>query len=66
MLFATWLYDSSLQTSNGKPNFPAGMSQQALIAAAKSNDLNGHPPVVDWQKALAHLPEKDILAAVGS
>jgi putative CocE/NonD family hydrolase len=66
MLFATWLYDSSLQTNDGKPNFPAGMSQQALIAAARSYDLNGHPPVVDWSKALAHLPEKDILAALGS
>ncbi|HEY1903761.1 MAG TPA: CocE/NonD family hydrolase [Terracidiphilus sp.] len=66
MLFGTWLYDYGLQTNDGKPNFPAGMSQRALVTAAKSYDLNEHPPAVDWSKALWHLPEKDILAAVGS
>ena len=64
MLFATWLYDYGLQTNDAKPNFPAGTSQQALIAAARQWDLNAHPPAVDWSKALQHLPEKDILAAV--
>ena len=52
-------------TNDGKPNFPPGMSQEALVAAAKSYDLSAHPPTVDWSKALWHLPEKDILAAVG-
>ena len=66
MLFATWLYDSGLQTNDAKPNFPPGTSQQALEAAARWWDLAAHPPVVDWSKALRHLPEKDILAAVGS
>lgn len=66
MLFATWLYDSGLQTNEAKPNFPAGTSQEALAAAAKWWDLAAHPPEVDWSKALAHLPEKDILAAVGA
>jgi hypothetical protein len=66
MLFGTWLYDYGLQTNDGKPNFPPGMSQQALETAAKSYDLAAHPPAVDWSKALWHLPEKDILAAVGS
>jgi len=66
MLFGTWLYDYGLQTNDGKPNFPAGMSQQALITAAKSYDLSAHPPAVDWSKALWHLPVKDLLAAVGS
>jgi uncharacterized protein len=66
MLFTTWVYGSGLQTNDGKPNFPAGMSQQALVTAAKSYDLSAHPPAVDWPKALAHLPEKDILAAVGA
>jgi hypothetical protein len=66
MLFATWLYDSGLQTNDAKPNFPPGTSQQALDAAAKSWDLAAHPPAVDWSKALRHLPEKDILAAIGS
>jgi uncharacterized protein len=66
MLFGPWLYDYSLETNDGRPNFPPGMSQQALVRAAKSYDLSAHPPTVDWSKALQHLPEKDILAAVGS
>jgi putative CocE/NonD family hydrolase len=66
MLFTTWVYDYGLQTNDGRPNFPPGMSQQALVTAAKSYDLSAHPPTVDWSKALQHLPEKDILAAVGS
>jgi putative CocE/NonD family hydrolase len=65
MLFGTWLYDYGLQTNDAKPNFPSGTSQQALVAAAKSWDLSAHPAAVDWSKALWHLPEKDILAAVG-
>ncbi|MGA8089962.1 MAG: CocE/NonD family hydrolase [Terracidiphilus sp.] len=66
MLFATWLYDAGLQTNDAKPNFPPGTSQQALIDAAKWWDLGAHPPKVDWAKALAHLPEKDILAAIAA
>ena len=66
MLFATWLYDYGFQVKDGRPMFPATMSQQALVAAARSYDLDAHPPAVDWAKALQHLPEKDILAAVGS
>jgi predicted acyl esterase len=66
MLFGTWLNDYGLQTNDGKPNFPAGMSQEALAKAAKSYDLSAHPPAVDWSRALQHLPEKDLLAAVGS
>src|SRR5580658_9165673 len=66
MLFGSWLYDYGLETNDGRPNLPAGMSQEALVAAAKSYDLSAHSPAVDWVKGLAHLPEKDILAAVGS
>ena len=66
MLFAPWLYDYGLSTNDGKPNFPPGMSRDALVAAAKSYDLSAHPPTVEWGKALWHLPDKDILAAVGS
>jgi len=66
MLMGVWLYTSGLQTGDAKPNFPAGTSQQALVTAAKSYDLSAHPPSIDWPKALAHLPEKDILAAIGS
>jgi len=66
MLMGVWLYTSGLQTGDGKPNFPAGTSQQALVTAAKSYDLAARPPTIDWPKALLHLPEKDILAAIGS
>jgi len=66
MLFGPWLYDYGLETNDGRPNFPPGMSQEALVTAAKSYDLSAHPPTVDWSKALQHLPAKDILAAAGS
>ncbi len=66
MLFAPWAYESGIETNDAKPNFPAGTSQDALMAAAKSWDLAAHPPAVDWGKALWHLPEKDILAALGA
>jgi uncharacterized protein len=65
MLFGTWLYDYGLETNDGRPTFPPGMSEQALETAAKSYDLDAHPPKVDWSKALQHLPENDIFAAVG-
>jgi uncharacterized protein len=64
MLFAPWVYDSGLQTNDGRPNFPLAMSQQALVTAARSYDLSAHPPTVDWGSALRHLPEKDILAVL--
>ncbi len=66
MLFGSWLYDYGLQTTNARPNFPPGTSQQDLITAARQWDLGAHPPAVDWSKALWHLPETDILAAVDS
>jgi uncharacterized protein len=66
MLFATWLYDYALQTNNARPNFAPGTSQQALVTAGRQWDLDAHSPTVDWTKALRHLPEKDILAAVDS
>jgi putative CocE/NonD family hydrolase len=66
MLFMSWLYDYGLQTSEAKPNFPPGTSQQALVTAAKEWDLSAHPPTVDWSKAYQHLPESDILASLGA
>ncbi len=66
MLFGTWLYDYGLQTNNAKPSFAPGTSQQDLVTAARQWDLAAHPPAVDWSKALQHLPEKDIFAAVNS
>ena len=64
MLFAPWVYDSGLQTKDGRPNFPPAMSQQALVTAARAYDLSAHPPTVDWGNALRHLPEKEMLAAL--
>jgi putative CocE/NonD family hydrolase len=66
LLFTSWLSDYGLQTRDGRPTLPPGMSQQALVTAAKSYDLAAHPPRVDWAEAYQHLPEKDILAAAGS
>ena len=65
MLFGTWLYDYGLNVKDGRPTFPPGMSEEALVTAAKSYDLDAHPPTVEWSKALQHLPEKDIYSAIG-
>jgi uncharacterized protein len=66
MLFGTWLYDSGLLVKDGRPTFPPGMSQEALVTAAESYDLDAHPPAQDWSKALWHLPESEIYSAVGA
>ena len=61
MLFIAWLYGEQNQV---RPLFPAGTSQEDLIRASKSFDLAQQAPPVDWSKALAHLPEMDIIKAV--
>ena len=61
MLFIAWLYGEQNQV---RPMFPAGTSQEDLIRASKSFDLAQQAPPVDWSKALAHLPEMDIIKAV--
>jgi uncharacterized protein len=66
MRFSRWLAMSGILASGGRPNFPPGMSQQALLTAAKSYDLAQKPPVIDWDKAYLHLPTKDILIAAGA
>jgi uncharacterized protein len=66
MRFSRWLYESGLTISDGRPNFPANMTREELVKAAKSYDLNAKPPAIDWNKAYLHLPEKDILAAQGA
>lgn len=66
MRFSRWLATSGILTSDGRPQFPAAMSQQALIAAAKTYDLAQKPPVIDWDKAYLHLPTKDVLIAAGA
>jgi uncharacterized protein len=66
MLFGTWLYDYGFLVKDGRPTFPASMSQEALVAAAKSYDLDAHPPTQDWSKALWHLPESEIYSSLGA
>jgi uncharacterized protein len=66
MRFSRWLAMSGIQASDGRPNFPPGMSQRALLAAAKSYDLAQKPPLIDWDQAYLHLPTKDILIAAGA
>ncbi|HEX3660883.1 MAG TPA: CocE/NonD family hydrolase [Acidobacteriaceae bacterium] len=62
MLFIDWLYGEQNQV---RPMFPPGSSRKDLILASKSFDLADHFPPVDWSVALRHLPEKDIIEAVG-
>jgi putative CocE/NonD family hydrolase len=61
MLFIAWIYGEQNQI---RPMFPPNTSQEDLIRASKAYDLAGHFPPVDWSKALAHLPEMDIIKAV--
>jgi hypothetical protein len=62
LLFATWIYGEQNQV---RPMFPPNTSQQDLIAASKMFDLAPQMPPVDWAKALQHLPENEIIKAVG-
>ncbi len=61
MLFIAWLYGEQNQV---RPMFPPNTSQEDLIRVSKSFDLAQQLPPVDWSKALAHLPEMDIIKAV--
>jgi uncharacterized protein len=62
MLFIDWLYGEQNQL---RPMFPKDMSQKDRIQASKMFDLAPQMPPVDWAKAFDHLPEKDIISAVG-
>jgi len=62
MLFIDWIYGEQNQV---RPMFPKDTSQADLINASKLFDLAPEMPPVDWAKAYEHLPEKDIIAAVG-
>jgi len=62
MLFIDWLYGEQNQV---RPQFPANASQADLIAGSKLFDLAPQMPPVDWAKAFEHLPEKDIISAIG-
>jgi putative CocE/NonD family hydrolase len=61
MLFIAWLYGQQNQI---RPMFPANTTQEDLVRVSKSFDLSQQLPPVDWSKALAHLPEADILKTV--
>ena len=61
MLFIAWLYGQQNQI---RPMFSRDASQEDLIQASKAFDLAAQLPPVDWSKALAHLPEQDIMMAV--
>ena len=63
MLFIAWIYGEQNQV---RPMFPPKTSQSDLIRASKSFDLAQQLPPVDWDKALRHLPEQDILKEVDS
>lgn len=62
MLFITWIRGQQNQV---RPMFPAGTSQEDLIAASRMFDLAPQMPPVDWGKALWHLPVQDIIKEVG-
>jgi putative CocE/NonD family hydrolase len=62
MLFIAWLYG---EQNTVRPMFPPNTSQDDMVRAAHEFDLSQQLPPVDWSKALAHLPEKDIIDAVG-
>ena len=62
MLFIDWLYGEQNQV---RPSFPKNTSQADLIKASKMFDLAPQMPPIDWAKAFEHLPEKDIISAVG-
>jgi uncharacterized protein len=62
MLFIDWIAGEQNQV---RPMFPPGTSQEDLMRAAQSFDLAQRMPPVDWKKAFWHLPEKDIIKAVG-
>jgi len=62
MLFIAWLYGQQNQV---RPMFPRDASQEDLIRVSRAFDLAAQLPPVDWSKALAHLPELDIMEAAG-
>lgn len=64
MLFISWIYDYGIQ-NQVRPMFPADTSQADLVAVSRYFDLAPQMPPVDWDKAFWHLPEKDIIKAVG-
>jgi len=61
MLFIAWLYG---QVNQVRPMLPEDATQEERINASRMFDLAPQMPPVDWSKALAHLPVRDIHKAV--
>jgi uncharacterized protein len=64
MLFISWIYNYGIQ-NQVRPMFPSDTTQAELINASHFFDLNPQMPMVDWDKAFWHLPEQDMIKAVG-
>ena len=64
MLFIAWIYDYGIQ-NQVRPLFSPSYTQAELANASRFYDLAPQMPPVDWDKAFWHLPEKDIIKAVG-
>lgn len=59
MLFTAWLY--GVQNDVIRPMFPKDATQEQLIRASRSFDLDPERARIDWGKGLAHLPLQDII-----
>ncbi len=59
MLFTAWLY--GVQNDVIRPMFPKDATQEQLIRASRSFDLDPERARIDWSKGLAHLPLQDII-----
>lgn len=62
MFYPPWLH-GSLQTTI-RPQFPEALSREERARLADWYDLDPEAPEVDWNKAIRHLPLKDMLNAV--
>jgi putative CocE/NonD family hydrolase len=59
LLFTAWLY--GVEHDKFKPRIPKDATQEDLIRISRFYDLDPENPRVDMSKALAHLPEVDII-----
>ena len=59
MLFTAWLF--GVQNDVIRPMFPKDATQEQLIRASRSFDLDPERARIDWSKGLAHLPLQDII-----
>jgi putative CocE/NonD family hydrolase len=59
MLFTAWLF--GVQNDVIRPMFPKDATQEQLIRASRSFDLDPERARIDWGKGLAHLPLQDII-----